>query len=358
MSNPLQNIFEPTRHLVAEEVERYVQNQATAEELHTVESHLIDCPLCSDAVEGAFLLKNSKSIAFQIPEKVSKERYYWRAAAAIIIVVISCGGLLWWQKESTETKMALADEERPHPILQQEKATEERNILKEENTKTVTPSNADQAENPTFTPKEPLTEITDAEDGEDERGNDLAVAVKEEPTQDKPETKNLEDLKAPVTMADVSKKRTDEKAKANNISTDDSFSDKDAGNKNIKPSAKTLAGVAATAPTQTSQVSDLETVAISAETKTLSQFEISKNAFTEGMDLYRDNQFQDAIRKFDKAAENPMYESAAKYYLAQCFIKSSRWAKAKATLHEIVSRNLANKAAATKTLDSLKAAGH
>jgi hypothetical protein len=50
--NKLMDIWTPTTCLSKQQLLDYVQQKIDEEELHVVERHLIDCSLCSDAVDG------------------------------------------------------------------------------------------------------------------------------------------------------------------------------------------------------------------------------------------------------------------------------------------------------------------
>ena len=48
----MKEILEETACLKEEEIKRYLSEQSPKAELHRVENHLLDCPFCSDAIEG------------------------------------------------------------------------------------------------------------------------------------------------------------------------------------------------------------------------------------------------------------------------------------------------------------------
>jgi tetratricopeptide (TPR) repeat protein len=50
--NLLDHIYQSSTCLSGEEINTYLAGSATPEETRRVENHLLDCPLCSDAVEG------------------------------------------------------------------------------------------------------------------------------------------------------------------------------------------------------------------------------------------------------------------------------------------------------------------
>lgn len=55
-------LFQPHECLTENEIRSYLANQATTEERFRIENHLLDCPFCTDALEGFELLERSESI--------------------------------------------------------------------------------------------------------------------------------------------------------------------------------------------------------------------------------------------------------------------------------------------------------
>lgn len=76
---------------------RYRDNRLSAEERHSVERHLVDCPLCSEALEGLALV-SSPVVFDQLNDNIrqltasgtpsASPRQYWMAAASVSVIVI------------------------------------------------------------------------------------------------------------------------------------------------------------------------------------------------------------------------------------------------------------------------------
>jgi hypothetical protein len=66
--NGNKNMFSSSQHLSREDLIRYNRNALNEKELHEMEKHLVDCELCSEALEGISEMKNSSSLY-----EVSKE---------------------------------------------------------------------------------------------------------------------------------------------------------------------------------------------------------------------------------------------------------------------------------------------
>src|SRR5436309_725183 len=61
MSNKA-NVFSQTPHLSREQMSDYLSHRLVGKELHEVESHLIDCSFCSEALEGIKKIKAESRI--------------------------------------------------------------------------------------------------------------------------------------------------------------------------------------------------------------------------------------------------------------------------------------------------------
>ena len=48
----MEKLFSSSKCLGQDEIQKYLKEQLTNQERFRVENHLLDCPLCTDAVEG------------------------------------------------------------------------------------------------------------------------------------------------------------------------------------------------------------------------------------------------------------------------------------------------------------------
>jgi hypothetical protein len=393
MNPTIQHIFDPTEHLSEEQLNRYAQGQLGREDLHAVERHLVDCPLCESAAEGAILMRRQgkKAGPILMPKAKTNDRFYWRAAAAILLVVLSVGGLLWWQEGSMEK-------------IAQEKSLD---------TETIQP------QAPTLTDGSPLEEETAETKAKEKEGfktilpgqtqqesdvsvnNGLAESSSEPMIEDlasvSDESKNLDFAPAETPMKPATQKsegdddmafdRADKKAEEQRKKPVD-FSEKEATKKALsktKDAERTAsntktpmaAAVAKDSPKADSVVPNFATVTdavtISSGTSqgsvVLTESVVSYNwdsgeaiglqqIYTDALKSYKNKEYQDAIRGFDKLESNSSYRGLALYYKAQCMIKTARYAKAKISLETLIKLKIAESAKAQKTLDSLKATNH
>ena len=163
-------IFAPTECLSEDILIKYAEGKTTDAEKHTVEKHLIDCPLCSDALEGFAVLKNSRkflSHQADLRQRISSRveagggatqnnRFFlfrYRtplAAAASVLILIS---LVWFfrnniQKEGLpvqEAEKIFADKFQPPVSVNEEGAAAGEAVPAQDELKSNGPSSHDPA---------------------------------------------------------------------------------------------------------------------------------------------------------------------------------------------------------------------
>jgi hypothetical protein len=394
MNTSIQHIFDPTEHLSEEQLNWYAQGQLGGEELHAVERHLVDCPLCESAAEGALLLQQQgkKAGPIILPIAKTNDRFYWRATAAMLVVVLSVGGLLWW-KEGTMDKIAqeqslVTDTIQPQaPTLSDGNTLEEETIetrAKEKETlKTVIPTQAQQES------KVPVNNGL-AENNPELMMEDLALVSDESKNLDFAPAEEANKPRNQKTEGDDDKTFAfaDKKAEEPRKKTVD-FSEKEATKKALgktkdaertvtvaktpmatavpKESPKadsvmlnfaTVTDAATITTGSTSQGTVMLTESVASYTWDSGEAAGSQQVFNDALKSYKNKEYQDAIRGFDKLESNPSYRGLALYYKAQCMIKTARYAKAKLSLETLINLKIAESAKAKKTLDSLKATNH
>ena len=113
--SPEKQIFSDTPCLPEEVLMRYARGELSVSEQHEAEKHLVDCELCSDALEGFLLLKNTQSITtiretislkYSTPEK-NNSRKFWLAAASIALL-LSLGITTWYFTSNKEPGKEIA----------------------------------------------------------------------------------------------------------------------------------------------------------------------------------------------------------------------------------------------------------
>lgn len=117
MGNNINKIFKERACLTAAELEGYVRNTLKPRERNQVERHLLDCELCSEALEGFIesgkdisLIKMKSNLAHRFVSKNSSQSnsekksngLIWAAAAIVCVALVS--GIVWKfiQKQNNE----------------------------------------------------------------------------------------------------------------------------------------------------------------------------------------------------------------------------------------------------------------
>ncbi len=118
--NKNKNIFDHRNCLSKEELISYANGSLTEREKHFVEKHLLDCELCSDALEGVLLLSDPlklthisndliRRLALQNPvSKKNKVRPVYLAAAAIVCLFIISGIYFAFIRNNQDLKSEMA----------------------------------------------------------------------------------------------------------------------------------------------------------------------------------------------------------------------------------------------------------
>lgn len=178
-------LFNPTDCLSEQTMYAYIDDKLSPKEQHIVEKHLLECELCSDAMEGLRLVKN-RSITATINNEVSErmalplvaeekaQRFSYRtliAVAAVLLLLIG-GVSLFNHFSSQEPNGSGMAELKP---VENEKAKQpvfETNAIDTVVTKNATPPVTQQASGAATQPKGNLRTTT--------TGSDAFVATKHE----------------------------------------------------------------------------------------------------------------------------------------------------------------------------------
>lgn len=120
-------VFLERKHCLSQtELVAYLKETCSEEELHAIETHLLDCELCASAVEGYGSMYDvatetpqlkdwsvvapqlmSRVAPEQVTEKSSVKSSLWgfnQIAAAAVMLLISLGSFLYWQHTTTERR--------------------------------------------------------------------------------------------------------------------------------------------------------------------------------------------------------------------------------------------------------------
>lgn len=109
-------VFQPMKCLSQDEIRLYLVGELDESARYRVENHLLDCPLCSEAVEGFANEYNFEQdeqlddLRKAITEKsfstsLDSKNTYWtinRMAAAILFIIVSSATVVYWTKQNSE----------------------------------------------------------------------------------------------------------------------------------------------------------------------------------------------------------------------------------------------------------------
>ena len=162
MKNPDTTYTNPQEHLSQDQLMRYRQEKMDDAEMHRVERHLLECELCSDAVEGMELLEPPQAaqalddlkgrLSARLGEQKNPARpLYWKWGVAASVLLIA-GAVFFGLNKSSLTE----EEQSVREIVQQEEVEKSKGapVLssnEEEENKT-----SDQAEMPANAPAQPI----------------------------------------------------------------------------------------------------------------------------------------------------------------------------------------------------------
>jgi tetratricopeptide (TPR) repeat protein len=132
------SVFQSTKCLSQDEIRLYLNEALDQSTRYRVENHLLDCPLCSDAMEGFAQEYNfdqdeqlddlKKAIKDKNAEspRISKVNFWTinRIAAVILLLVISLAGFFYWNAQSSE-KDLLAQFQSSNDILESVRGAED-----------------------------------------------------------------------------------------------------------------------------------------------------------------------------------------------------------------------------------------
>ena len=134
MNSPDKKYRNPQAHLSQDQLIRYEQDQMDDAEMHRAEQHLLECELCSDALEGIGMLKPQQTEAAlqdlkgRLSGRLNRREagvapLYWKWAAAASVFLIAGAVFFLLNKEPVPAKGPTAKNE----VVQEEKREEIQN---------------------------------------------------------------------------------------------------------------------------------------------------------------------------------------------------------------------------------------
>ena len=109
-------VFQSTKCLSEDDIRLYLNGNLDESSRYRIENHLIDCPLCSEAVEGYASSLNfdqteelkeiKNAVDTKIATSQAKSRNLFQSlnkiAAAILLLVVSTAAIFYWSAQKTE----------------------------------------------------------------------------------------------------------------------------------------------------------------------------------------------------------------------------------------------------------------
>ncbi|MCB0642395.1 MAG: tetratricopeptide repeat protein [Phaeodactylibacter sp.] len=106
-------LFQNHECLSEQDIRDYLNEKLTDERRFYMENHLLDCPLCSDAVEGYEWMEVTPVLSTNTPDVqpvkvIDFQRSFWmRAAAALALLLVALFGM--YQLKGTDDQQLFAD---------------------------------------------------------------------------------------------------------------------------------------------------------------------------------------------------------------------------------------------------------
>ncbi len=132
MQKQTTDYFQPEDCLSEEQILNYLNGKMSPYEQHKAEMHLLDCELCSDALEGIQIMKNPndlKTINADLKQNIVsyleeeeenpkvKVMFPWRIAAAFALIFVSAA-TLWIVLPKNNSEKMFTQEYKPYPAPQ------------------------------------------------------------------------------------------------------------------------------------------------------------------------------------------------------------------------------------------------
>ena len=181
------HIFSNTTCISKETMLKYINHQLSEKELHEVEKHMLDCELCSDALEGIRYAENS-SMLFAIDNQIDQRvrvgqtkspimRNLMVAASLLILIVGGYTVVNFFDKTANEAELAITNEE--NPISELDKTTlkpNEEKLAEPLTDNTIASGENIDANNQVQAPAAPeIIEVAEAEESEEVAFDDVVV---------------------------------------------------------------------------------------------------------------------------------------------------------------------------------------
>ncbi len=346
--------YTPSACLSKNQLFDYLENKLSNDEVYIIESHLNDCELCSDAIDGFYENKNSetqlielknnfKSKIEALPEKQllkssKKTKPNWAWAAAILLL-ISIGGFSLFKYidnntiQNTKNELAKNDEK-----IDVKTTTDDNNIvisteeikdkINTENKKTETIAKNDDANFSSPIPRPipaPTSVLQTSADKIEEAKQQIIEKI---PDNYYSQNEDI-DLKPEIQEKKDAKYTEKESVKA--IPATESRGGMDYDKLNMNYARNEQSNISNAPKAQNQQ---LESVIASGKNKKIA---IVLNNFEKAMSFFNSKKYRKSIPYFEKALEdkNTNLEDV-QYYLANAYFETSQFSNAMSLLNQLI----------------------
>jgi tetratricopeptide (TPR) repeat protein len=306
----------------------YCEGKLSPSEQHALEMHVLDCPLCEDALEGIqqmqqpdHLHRIKTELDQSVNEKTQKGRVIplfksagFRIAAMVSIIIISAGILIYFLPDSQDNNIALESLEKASAPVEQ---TEKENTSIATDIQQVPKVNPDRS-----VPAEKAPASTEE--------RNIPISAANEPSERGDETIREEDTDSEMAR-DLGKAATDETVSSSELSaleSDSKYLKKEVAQTESTREPQVLSSV----KPATEEITTKTTAATKSKGAATTS-ERSGELFTQGLRFFGDKKYAEALSCFKRVTEIPN----ARYYEGRCYFELNRHKEAVKALTEFTS---------------------
>ncbi|MCX6273601.1 MAG: hypothetical protein NTV09_00130 [Bacteroidetes bacterium] len=337
MAAKLENFLEQEACIPEDVLINYSEGRLTSQQAHAVEKHLLECEFCSDALEGLKMMEPAKSK--QIIADINKEidgriqsagnagakvipfRFNYKIAAVIALFIMFGGGYFYFKNKDEEKMLA---QNNPSPATA---------ISDSGSTQLIPQTNSDQG---TSEPVSSQPKFSLAEKSPVPSSNEIL-------TENKDVQQTIESLK---NEDDAKKDQNDNLTLSDNVEVTPATAGARSQGQ-ASEAAKTAPATSRSSEFARDEGSKVDDVSLKRKASPPDLFSLNV-LFTKAKNKYKEKKYSEAANDFEKLMNDnaTSFYDDAKWMLANCYMKTSRNAKAVILLREIAhSSSIHNKEA-------------
>lgn len=337
MAAKLENFLDQGVCIPEDVLAGYAQGRLSSQQAHSVEKHLLECEFCSDALEGLKMMQPSKSkeIISDLNKEIDRRiqsgnnsgakviplRFNYKVAAVVALFVLFGGGYLYFKNKGEEKMLA------------QNNPPSSTTLSDSGSTQLIPQTNSDQSSAEPISSKPKFS--LDVKSSAPSSGQIL--------TENKEVKPSIESLK---NEDDAKKDQNDNIILSDNVEV----SPVNAGARSqgqVSEAAKTAPAMSKSAEFNREESTTVEESSLDRKATPPDLFSLNV-LFTKAKNKYREKKYSEAANDFEKLMNDTAtaFYDDAKWMLANCYMKTSRNAKAVKLLREIAhSSSIHNKEA-------------